>query len=150
MKAQMILLSLALTGCFRPAEAVVISSEFSPKQQGAIVEALEEWFELEPGARLPYAIHDEPTGGEAYLYPTKCEENPEEKGPSAMTELRMGEAPRVWVCTKTMERNFNAIILHELGHVLALSREHTETGIMQPVVPDEHVLNDDDRAYLGH
>lgn len=127
MKALLLTLALLLvTGCgFRKTEEIRISSEFSEAQQGAIVEAAEDWFTKVPGSRVPVVIVDDQSSN---VSPNLIRDMQDycDAGAGAATRLTPTRQPHISPCPgfEFHGDEFKRAITHELGHALTGTDDH--------------------------
>lgn len=116
------LFALVAGGCgFRTAEEFIISPEFTPEQQEAIIAAADEWCEV-AGACVPVSV------GEPANVVLGNQELCGEYGAGARTYYDPIKAPDIHICAEKVGDKLFTVALHEMGHTIAGSTEHTEPG----------------------
>lgn len=144
MKKLACLLFVLVAGCnWQPVQELAISPELTVDEQGIAIAAAEAWFEAVPEARVPVFIGED-RGRGAIVPSDDCEEN----WGSAHLNPRAPATARV--CSGMHTVAFRRVVLHELGHVLALSDGHLPDGnIMATSVPNAAMhLTENDEAYV--
>jgi hypothetical protein len=135
-------IAIATSGCgFRPVEEFAISNQFSSEQQDQIVQALEEWFEAVPNARVNYYIGEGASAIAPGIPKGGCGTG--DKIIAAKTALNTFDVPKIIVCMQNVEEydlNLGAVIRHELGHALSTRDDHLKDH--NTMAPQLEVMSD--------